>query len=601
MPDHARSLAFKRAVIDLEARIREEIECVPERLSDVQLKGCYPKRPFIAGWRCNVQFSDGETRQIDILASEYFPDVKVRTALVDPPQFLKWPHIERDGVLCLLPNMAEGDPDDPAGVAVNLFKRSCVLIEELLEGSIIERDFKEEFLTYWAYDLSGDMKITSLIEPMSPSRKIWLWEGKSEYVVGDSANGMKKWLQNRYDIKKNPKLVPAIYLWLDEPLLPAQYPKTAAEMLVIVQSAGESINSELAKIVSKQPEYIQFILGAEGRGGPGLVSVTVQKPGKRKSIANPVEEPLTKGFRTPTVPSELLLERYFSEPNVIRNKVVRADPIWIHGRGKDIRTEHLLGKTAIIFGCGSIGAPIAVTLAQAGISRLILVDFDTLSWANVGRHPLGASAVDANKAEALAERLQLDFPHLDIIGHNSSVHPFLLSYHKTMLDADIVVAATGSWAAESTLNRWQIANMRRVPFVYCWTEAHACAGHAVSIAKEGGCFQCGISRTGASDFVVVDWPDGGANKEEPACGAHYQPYGPVELGFIVAMMSEKILDCLLDAPVLSDHRIFAAPKKRIEEFEGDWTKQWLSIATGTQGGEFVTREWLSSNCLACGS
>ena len=56
---------------------------------------------------------------------------------------------------------------------------------------------------------------------------------------------------------------------------------------------------------------------------------------------------------------------------------------------------------------------------------------------------------------------------------------------------------------------------------------------------EGGCFQCKIGRTGAPSFKVVDWPDGGdASQEEPACGAHYHPYGPVELNYVTAMISE---------------------------------------------------------------
>jgi hypothetical protein len=78
--------------------------------------------------------------------------------------------------------------------------------------------------------------------------------------------------------------------------------------------------------------------------------------------------------------------------------------------------------------------------------------------------------------------------------------------------------------AESALNRWHIAQGRGRPVLYGWTEAHACAGHAVVIAGEDGCLQCHIGRTGAPALTVVEWADGGdANQEEPACGAHYQP------------------------------------------------------------------------------
>jgi hypothetical protein len=49
--------------------------------------------------------------------------------------------------------------------------------------------------------------------------------------------------------------------------------------------------------------------------------------------------------------------------------------------------------------------------------------------------------------------------------------------------------------------------------------------------------------------MVVIWPDGGdAYLEEPARGAHYQPYGPVELSYIIAMIGDLALDRLLKPP-----------------------------------------------------
>ena len=69
---------------------------------------------------------------------------------------MTWPHVESDGILCLLPNLAECDPDDPSDVASNPLNRSVRLIEELLDGPIIDKDFREEFLTYWAYKAHTD-------------------------------------------------------------------------------------------------------------------------------------------------------------------------------------------------------------------------------------------------------------------------------------------------------------------------------------------------------------------------------------------------------------------------------------------------------------
>ena len=44
----------------------------------------------------------------------------------------------------------------------------------------------------------------------------------------------------------------------------------------------------------------------------------------------------------------------------------------------------------VIVGCGSVGAPVAIALAQAGVGRFILLDPDILKPSNISRHPLGA-------------------------------------------------------------------------------------------------------------------------------------------------------------------------------------------------------------------
>ncbi len=109
---------------------------------------------------------------------------------------------------------------------------------------------------------------------------------------------------------------------------------------------------------------------------------------------------------------------------------------------------------------------------------------------------------------------------------------------------DLIVSAMGDWTAEGGLNAWHLAERRRMRIVYGWTEAHACAGHAVAIGPEGGCFACGFGNDGRPLLRVTDWPRS-ALQAEPACGAVYQPFGPVELTHIEGLIAEVALDCLL--------------------------------------------------------
>ena len=202
---------------------------------------------------------------------------------------------------------------------------------------------------------------------------------------------------------------------------------------------------------------------------------------------------------------------------------------------------------------------------------------------------------------ALAERLQADFPHLRVVGLDASLEGLVQGDVGLLEAAGLIIATTGSWGAESVLNRWHVERGRRNPIVYGWTEAHACAGHAVAIVGEGGCFQCHISRTGSPSFKVVEWPDGGdARREEPACGAHYQPYGPVELSYVTAMISDVALDCLLRPPSHSFGRVIATSQRRIDELGGRWGDEWLAEqGQGGPGVRTVDRPWLRTSCPAC--
>ena len=603
LPRASLPLFWRQAALQLEARLRERTEQAPERLDGRVMERCYPHRPYVAGWRIGITFSDDVMRRIDLLATAGFPSVPVRTALVDRPPFMTWPHVESDGILCLLPNMAEFDPDDPYAVAENLLGRSVRLVEELLEGSIVERDFREEFLTYWAYQSHQEgTRLFSLLTPAPPSRAVQVWRGNGLEVVGEDAWTLARWVRRRFGDKVNATTEGAAFIWLTKPPLPTDYPESASDLLALAAAAGQDAVEALGQAAFRQPDHVVAVLGALGRGGPGLIAVKVPNPRLWRSRTRTATDPLSRGFRPGRTPRSLLVDRFFGVSRVVRSLVQRADSGWVHGRGRDVRTAKLLDSTVVIIGCGSVGGPIACTLAQAGVGRIVLVDHDELSWPNVGRHPLGASAIGCNKAKSLAERLQTDFPHLQIESQACYLQEVLQSDPELIKAADLIIAATGSWGAESALNRWHVENGRPSPILYCWTEAHACAGHAVAIVREGGCLQCHIGRTGSPSFKVVEWPGGGdASQEEPACGAHYHPYGPVELSYVTAMISDVAMDCLLRPPTRSFSRVFATLQHRLDELGGRWSDAWLAErGKGESGMRTVDRPWVKMDCAACG-
>ena len=595
-------LGFEKAVLAVEVALRTQLKTPWRQLEAEELKSAYLTRRFARGWRIQAAFSDGSERWIDLLVGAAFPTGYPRTALVDGPGQLIWPHVEHDGVLCLLPLMAEVDAEAPGKVAIHLIARSVRLIEELIEGKIIDRDFREEFLTYWAYAAHKAIEVHSLVEPRKPSRRIAVWRDDKMVVVAEDATALRTWLDKRFGKapgRRTLKIEAAALLWLPEPPLPSRYPEVGADLMGLAQNAGQGAVDVLTDVAGRLPQDVTVLIGAEGRGGPGLVAAITTSHKKARNLHGRVEIPLSRGFQPKMVPKMVAAMRTYSAAPVLKANVNRADAGWIHGRGKDTRSAVLLQKTATLIGCGSVGASVAARLARAGVGTLHLVDPEDFDWPNLGRHELGAVSVGRNKALELAERLQADFPHLTIIGHPVSAQILINGYDGLLETSDLVVATTGSWDAEGAINRWHNASGRDVPIVYGWTESRAAAGHAVTIAGVGGCLRCGVNSTGLPVFAASEHGEA-ATIEEPACGNHFTPYGADELGFIVDIIARASLRALLIPPAISGHDVWLGPAEDLIASGGRWSAALeREHPEALAGGQLIHRIWPNVGCVTC--
>lgn len=573
------------------------------RLDAKELRA-YPDRRFTSGWRLMVTFPPDRHHRLDLLVDHRFPREAARVALVDRPDFLTWPHIERDGVLCILPTGAQVSVVNPAEAAKNLLGAACQLIEDSVAGQN-EDEFRAEFSSYWDWDTSkGAPNFYSLINLPGSTRLIRVWRGRRFYLVGDHEQEIMLWLQHRFKDKppKEGSAEQALLLWLDRPLIPREFPRVASDVLRIAESrttGGVKILSELA---DEHSGDIIVVLGCSTVNGPCLAGVTVLAPRVRTQVGYHGHDPVTRGFRPNKMPQSVLVDRHFGGSPILRSTVDRVDAAWVHGRGQDPRFPRLRGSTVAILGVGSVGAPVAILLAEAGIGRFVLVDPDRLKWANVGRHPLGAPHIGAYKAKALADQIKLEYPHIISVDAQAKPWEEVAENAPGLLrSCDLIVSAMGNWAAEGALNEWHLTENRRRPIVYGWMEPHGCAGHAVVLGTHGGCFQCGFTDTGAPLLRITNWPNGVPERQEPACGAVYQPYGPIELHYVVAMISELVLDCILNVPEKSTHRIWAGRRSLLESCGGEWTTEWADIARDrVQGGFIEERPWPNStSCIEC--
>ena len=559
------------------------------RLDRSELLRHYGQYRFEMGWRVSVEFTD-RIREMDVLLPHTFPSDISRIALVSRPNFGTWPHIEEDGLLCLPDRtpVAAGDPVVDVKAALGA---AVALVEDSIAGRN-QDDLRNEFVSYWAPGATGNRRVVSLLRPKGPSRRIFVWRGTTFDLIADSDAELRQWLgfnggtsdPHRWTVHAS------VLIWLRQPPLPDLYARTAADLLDLAEAAG--VRTELVDLSTDvDQDGILAVIGATTENGAVFGSIGLRSP---KNVVN------QKGFRR--LPSDVHVARYFAPAVAIERFVVdRADPQWVHGRGGDPRLPQLRQSSVVVIGAGSVGAPLALALAQAGVGHIESIDPDSLSWGNLGRHPLGADCVGRNKAESVVERLRRSLTHIRAArGHGRRWEDVARNTPQVLESADVIVSALGDWSAESTLNRWHLSRGRNMPVVYTWTEPHACAGHAVVVTASGGCFRCGFRDDATPVLRVTDWPNGKTHRQEPGCGSLFQPYGPVELMHTVAIATETVLDALDGTLHDSKHRVWAASREFVERAGGRWTQEWARRSRDI-GGVVEVFDWTQSvSCPECG-
>ena len=73
--------------------------------------------------------------------------------------------------------------------------------------------------------------------------------------------------------------------------------------------------------------------------------------------------------------------------------------------------------TVAICGLGGLGSNVAISLARAGIGKLILIDFDRVDITNLHRQQYKVNQIGMNKTDALSENLKEIAPYMDLVIH----------------------------------------------------------------------------------------------------------------------------------------------------------------------------------------
>lgn len=105
--------------------------------------------------------------------------------------------------------------------------------------------------------------------------------------------------------------------------------------------------------------------------------------------------------------------------------------------------------TVAICGLGGLGSNIAISLARAGIGRLILIDFDRVDISNLHRQQYKVSQIGQYKTEALICNLHEIAPYISLTIHTVKITES--NFAGLLSDADIICEAFDNAEAKAML------------------------------------------------------------------------------------------------------------------------------------------------------
>lgn len=125
-------------------------------------------------------------------------------------------------------------------------------------------------------------------------------------------------------------------------------------------------------------------------------------------------------------------------------------------QGKELQ-KRFSAATVAVCGLGGLGSNIAVSLARAGIGKLILIDFDRVDITNLHRQQYKVSQIGSCKADALCENLKEIAPYVELEAHAVRITEENLA--ELVKDAEIVCEAFDNAEAKAMLTNIVLETM----------------------------------------------------------------------------------------------------------------------------------------------
>lgn len=501
-------------------------------------------------WQVDLQDPTLAIGSVRLLLPPEFPASPCRI-YVNKTYFLKVPHVESDGHLCLGQRSIPSDYDDPIQAVVRALGAVQTLLENASDPCWIQQQFHDERASYWLHlekakessrrpvpkrsfvDASGlqtwvEGSLAAYVPPGSKHRIYRLQVACAGSVDPHKLATRHQWVSGT--VVRGKALfvrLPASECWT-----PSTWPKTYDELDRLVDRLTDH-ECSVSSWLHKSGQVHTTLMDVQDDAAAPRSELP---PGPRPLLVVLVQDDLTFGFQLypSTVPS-------FGKPNIQPINVNRVDPDWALARDHQLPVLHKRrAKRVLLIGAGSLGSPLASSLARSGIGVLDIVDSQLMEAENTARHALGMKEVALGKADALAARLMQAVPGVEVKGYLADAAAWVARNVRPG-KYDLVVECTAESSVRVFLSQMRTAYLGGIPLIHAWTEPMCSAGHLVLSQPEVPWPSDDPADTlvNASDLSASD-----TRITLPACSAGFHPYAAADIELVAAFAAQRVIAVL---------------------------------------------------------
>lgn len=384
---------------------------------------------------------------------------------VEHDRFAGKPHVQWVHYLCLYQSAGEWNVSD------GMFGLIDRLVYWLRQGALNQLDPEGQPLHPPA--VYADYEKGKLVIPKAntPTFQGAYWAGVAGILNLPTRIEITKW----FDLNNIPNEGDCALALLFAAPLPWEYPTKGVNLFRECERQGVPKEFlfrilKASSILTPKGQPIYCVMGSPMRGiagGPRKqhLSVWMIEAQTADYIRNTISETSdTAEITELRVKFEELLVHFLENAKISWCPVVEARPEITIRRDQESIISYFRGKSVSIWGCGALGAHIAICLCRAGVRRLVLRDKGMVIPGILVRQPYIDDDVGKLKVEALKNQLLAIRPELEILPYISNLETELSTGSFEWSDgSDLVIDATASELVRRRLEMiWNSSQTRRV-------------------------------------------------------------------------------------------------------------------------------------------